>query len=73
MTHAESEFIMGVWGAVLPVGSMGKAPGRGVQGGLSPLKLTRFLQLRRSGLKKIPVLPEIMHACLKVAWLNIFY
>jgi len=24
------------------------------------------------GLIKIPVLPEIMRACLKVAWLNIF-
>jgi len=31
--HAERELIMGVWGAVLPIGSRGKAPrGEGVQG-----------------------------------------
>jgi len=36
------------------------------------MNLYGFIQLTLLGLKTISVLPEIMRACLKVAWLNIF-
>jgi len=35
-------------GAKPPVGSRGFAPGRGVRGGFAPLKLTKFMQMRRT-------------------------
>ncbi len=52
MASAVARASNGGLGAVPPVGSRGKAPGRGVRG-LRPLKLTTFLHLKVNLTRKI--------------------